>query len=102
MTESDAIAKFKKELPDWWFTIGECSLTCDASCGPDRKGLDKKLLKFKKFDEGFHADLRQPSTMAEALINVLRQAKRAKKLAKGGKGLKTWERYSITRLAAGI
>lgn len=69
-----AISAFRRELPGWWFTVGECSVSADASCGPDRTGPDAHLLKQRAFDNGFHADLPQPSSMAEALANVTAQA----------------------------
>lgn len=67
-----AIAEFKKALPGWWFTTGTCSVSCDASIGPDRAYIAEPILTI--FDEGIHADLPQPSTAAEALRNVTRQA----------------------------
>lgn len=71
---AQAIDRFRAELPGWWFTVGECSVSADASCGPDRTGPDKALLCNKLFDDGFHAGLLQPATMADALDNVREQA----------------------------
>ena len=68
-----AIVEFTTALPGWWFTVGACHLSRDASCGPDRKGQHAYLLERKKFDEGFHADLRE-GTIAEALRDVTQQA----------------------------
>lgn len=68
------IREFRKQLPGWWFSIGECSVSSDASCGPDVAGPDANLLKQKTFDEGFHADLVPPATMADALAHVMGQA----------------------------
>jgi len=65
-----AICEFRGELPGWWFTVGECSVSADASCGPDRAGPDADLLKDRTFDDGFHADLPQPASMADALRRV--------------------------------
>lgn len=79
-----AIANFKAALPGWWFTIGECSVSADASCGPDRNGRDLRFLADRRFDDGFHADLPQPATMAEALADVTEQARAALALARGG------------------
>lgn len=78
MTLVDAVALFKRTLPGWWFTLGDCQLTAHASCGPDRHGPDERLLEMKSFDEGFHADLLQPSTPAKALLEVMAQARAAK------------------------
>lgn len=69
-----AIEQFKEVLPGWWYSVGECSVSCDASCGPDRTGPDATLLSIRQFDDGFHSDLPQPSTMADALRDVTAQA----------------------------
>lgn len=78
-----AIEAFKQELPGWWFTVGECSVSADASCGPDRTGPDAALLANRLFDDGFHADLPQPASMAEALANVTAQAIEARRAETG-------------------
>jgi hypothetical protein len=31
-----AIQEFEAALPGWWWSIGSCGLTRDASCGPPR------------------------------------------------------------------
>ena len=70
-----AIAEFKEALPGWWFTVGECQVSADASCGPTRESLSIELIaKDRRFDDGFHADLPQPSTLADALRDVQGQA----------------------------
>jgi len=74
-----AIMEFEKTLPGWWYSLGICSVSRDASCGPDSKGPDAALLKMRKFDSGFHCDDHHPdSTMADALRNVMGQALEAK------------------------
>lgn len=75
---SEAMTEFRAALPGWWFSLGECSVSADASCGPDRCGVDAYLLKQLLFDGGFHADLDQPATLAEALRDVTQQALVAK------------------------
>lgn len=71
----NAIKAFKAALPGWWFTVGECQVSADASCGPTRESEHIKLVeKDRRFDDGFHADLPQPNTMANALANVMQQA----------------------------
>lgn len=77
----NAVHAFKAALPGWWYRVCECSVSCDASCGPDRTGPDAALLTDRLFDEGFDADIRQPSTMAEALADVMAQAQEAKATA---------------------
>ena len=73
-----AIADFRQCLPGWWFTVGECQVSADASCGPTRESPDIELIPINRsFDDGFHADLPQPATMADALRNVIAQAQTA-------------------------
>lgn len=72
-----AIAKFKLELPGWWFRVCECQVSCDATCAPTTESPHIDLIQEggDKFDAGFSVDLKQPSTLADALMNVLKQAK---------------------------
>lgn len=74
-----AITEFKAALPGWWFSVGECQVSCDASCAPTWESPDIALIeRDRRFDAGFHADLLQPSTLAEALRDVMEQALEAK------------------------
>ena len=74
-----AIMEFEKALPGWWYSLGICSVSRDASCGPDIAGPDAALLKIGEFDRGFHCDDGDAnSTMADALRNVMAQAIQAK------------------------
>ena len=50
------IDAFEREVPGWWWSVGSCSVSRDASCGPDRNGPDADLLPLPEFDEGFHHD----------------------------------------------
>lgn len=71
-----AIAYFHSRLPGWWFSVGACHVSADASVCPDTAGIDACLFETgdndvtKFFDEGFHADLLPPATMADALIRA--------------------------------
>ena len=78
MTIDEAIKKFTAELPGWWWSLGDCSVSADASCGPDVAGPDGHLLKDLKFDAGFHCDLLQPASVIDALMNVMAQGIAAK------------------------
>ena len=49
-----AIIEFEKALPGWWYSLGICSVSRDASCGPDITGPDAALLEIRQFDGGFH------------------------------------------------
>lgn len=70
-----AIIEFKTALPGWWFSVCECQVSCDASCAPTTESPDVDLIeRDRAFDSGFHADLPQPSTLAEALRDVMQQA----------------------------
>lgn len=64
-----AIANFEERLPGWWWSIGSCSVSRDASCGPDRNGPDADLLEDAEFSEGFHHD--GAGTVAESLRIVM-------------------------------
>ena len=77
-----AIAEFKERLPGWWFSLGECQVSCDASCAPTRESADIDLISFDdRFNSGFHIDLEQPSTLAAALREVMQEALKAKDVA---------------------
>lgn len=59
----------------WWWSAGDCSVSSDASVGPDVAHCDKALLI--AFDDGIHADLPHPSTPALALCAVSLRAREA-------------------------
>lgn len=78
----DAIAEFRLRLPGWWYSLGECQVSCDASCAPTRHSPDIELINFdQRFDSGFHADLIQPSTLAASLRTVMAEALSAREEA---------------------
>lgn len=72
----DAIRDFKTALPGWWYSVCECQVSCDASCAPTTESHHIGLIEKAgdQFDSGFHVDIPQPSTLAEALIHVREQA----------------------------
>lgn len=72
---ANVIAEFRRKLPDWWFTVGSCSVSRDASCGPDLNGRDAYLLltEDRVFDEGFHHDDPE-GNMANSLRIVMEYA----------------------------
>lgn len=77
-----AIASFKAALPGWWYTLGECEKSCDASIAPTRDSEDLALIPFdERFNDGFHCDLPQPSCLVDALGAVTRQAGIARRVA---------------------
>lgn len=81
-----AIAEFERALPGWWYTAGKCSVSRDASCGPDRTGPDAHLLGCRIFDNGFHFDdPADESTMAGSLREVLALALDARAAAATGR-----------------
>lgn len=81
-----AIAYFNKKLPGWWFSVGACHVSADATVCPDTAGIDAEAL-FKSgdrtvtafFDTGFEVDLHPPATMADALIRATDLAFAARK-----------------------
>ncbi|CCB64423.1 protein of unknown function [Hyphomicrobium sp. MC1] len=84
-----AIRRLEKELPGWWWSVGACHVSADASVGPpprpwahasigpDSDGPAAHLLDDKSFDAGFDCDLRQPATCADALNGAIDAAIRA-------------------------
>ena len=70
-----AIERFERDLPGWWYSLGTCSISRDASCGPEMTACDRHLLAHAPFNQGFHADL--DGTMADALDDVREQALKA-------------------------
>lgn len=71
----EAIQEFRAALPGYWYSLGECEISCDASCAPTALSPDLALTgQDKRFDDGFHCDVPQPSTLADALRDVMAQA----------------------------
>ena len=69
------IRQFRDALPGWWYSLGECDISCDASCAPTGKSADVALIpNDERFDSGFHVDVPQPSTLAQALLHVMGEA----------------------------
>lgn len=71
-----AIAYFNSKLPGWWFSVGACHVSADATVAPDTAGIDAFLFHTgddpaeRFFDSGFDVDLLPPATMADALIRA--------------------------------
>ena len=81
-----AISDFKSSLPGWRYSVCECQVSCDASCAPTSESTDIELIgKDDRFNSGFHADLEQPSTLAQALRCVMAEAINARDAALRGK-----------------
>lgn len=72
----EMIMEFKTTLPGWWYSMGECEVSCHASCAPTVESPHIHFIREAgdPFDAGFHADLRQPSYLWEALQDVMLQA----------------------------
>jgi len=70
------IRQFRAALPGWWYSMGECDVSCHASCAPTRDSADIDRIRQPGdcWDVGFDADLAQPSTLAAALRDVMSQA----------------------------
>ena len=73
-----AIDKLYRELPGWWWSVGNCHVSADATIGPDREGPDRHLLRFAEFDNGIDGSLGHPATMAEAMLAAIEAGKAAK------------------------
>jgi hypothetical protein len=85
MTDADdlaaAIREFEAALPGWWWTVGSCGVSRDASCGPDLQGPDADLLANRAFDGGFHCD-DDDGTVAGSLRAVMQAALDARSKAR--------------------
>lgn len=84
---ASAVQEFERDLPGWWWSVGACSVSADASCGPDITGPDADLLTDRLFDRGFDCDYLQPASVADSLREVKREALEARakaRLAQGG------------------
>lgn len=72
-----AVREFERELPGFWWSVGQCSVGAHASCSVDGKGDQSVLLEGVRagepLDTGFHCDTRGGSP-AEALRDVMTQA----------------------------
>lgn len=81
---SGAIAYFHEQLPGWWFSVGICHVSADATVCPDRMGCDGWLLRdggretIKFWDEGFDVDLPPPATISDSLIRATNIARKTR------------------------
>ena len=67
----DLVAAIREVPEGWWWSVGTCSVSNDASIGPDVRYCDKATLT--RFDDGIHADLPHPSSVADALRDCISQ-----------------------------
>lgn len=71
---TSAIARIERELPGWWWSVGACHVSSDATCGPDRYGPDAWMFEMIDDELGepiFDCDLRQPSTCGQSLNRAI-------------------------------
>lgn len=98
------IEKFREELPNWWYSLGECQVSCDASCAPTSLSPDIGLIpQDERFNSGFHADVPQPSKLSHALLIVMHEALAAKARCAGNiaEADKYEEVATLVRIAKG-
>lgn len=69
-----SIKRMERDLPGWWWQVGACHVSADASIGPDSDGPAAYLLAYKHFDVGFHCDVKQPSSVGLALDGAIEMA----------------------------
>jgi hypothetical protein len=91
MTLEQALEGFKAEFPGWWWKVGECRISCDADIAMDKYDVgsygnhpDSDLIGYRTFDEGFSVDLRQPSSVVDALLHVMGKARIARREFRAG------------------
>ncbi len=70
---ASAIREFEAKLPGWWWSIGSCSVSRDATCGVDRTGPDGDLVREPLFGDALSYDDPNGST-ADALRRVMADA----------------------------
>lgn len=72
-----AVAEFERQLPGFWWSVGQCSVGAHASCSVDGRGDQADLLGGVKggepLDVGFDCDT-DGGSPAEALRDVMQQA----------------------------
>lgn len=73
---AEAIERLYRELPGWWFTVGNCHVSADATVGPDSDGPDADLLEFREMSDGVDGDLLHPATLADALNRAIDEGKK--------------------------
>ncbi len=71
----NAIEKLYRELPGWWWSVGNCHVSADATVGPDRDGPDADLLYLPEFDGGVDGSLLHPATVTDALLAAIERGK---------------------------
>jgi hypothetical protein len=82
-----AIERLYRVLPGWWFSVGNCHVSADATVGPDASGADSWLLKYKEFDDGIDGSLPHPATIHDALMRAIDLALEAKQARENEKPL---------------
>ena len=74
---AEAVAEFERQLPGFWWSVGQCSVGAHASCAVDGRGSQADLLDGVQaghpYDAGFHCDIHGGSP-SDALRNVMTQA----------------------------
>lgn len=76
------IEQFETLLPGWWWTMGNCNVSADASCAPTGEGPDAYLIAYRnhdeRFDGGFHLDVLHPAHPADSLAHIMAEAVNAR------------------------
>ena len=68
-----AIREFEEKLPGWWWSVGSCSVSRDATCGVDCTGPDGDLLREPLFGDSLSYDDRDGTT-ASTLRRIMADA----------------------------
>ena len=90
MTLDEAVAIFKRELPNWWWSVTECWVSCHGTCGPDwvpgyreheDYGLDPIDVEIDKPSGPRGNGIGDDPTPAQILLVMVEKAKAAKATA---------------------
>jgi len=103
-----AIFEFQEKLPGWWWSLGNCNYSADASgfihmnraaCAPtiDIEYINLVVID-SRFDSGFHCDLVHPASLADSLRGVMNQALFALEESKKWKDIDELDIWSKPRL----
>jgi hypothetical protein len=75
MTLDEAVTMFERELPDWWWSVAKCRISCHGNCGPDAAPgyRDRADYGISPID----VEINHPTAPAELILALMAEAKKA-------------------------